>query len=305
MTQPDAMRTAMRTLAVDATTARVLIAFEAAGVQSLLLKGPTLQPLWGSEHRPYVDTDLLVAPSDLARAGEVLAGLGFALALDHSRHAAVSEPHAQEWAAGGASIDLHWRVAGIDAAPERQWAVLFARAAATSIGGAAARAPDRAALALLVALHAAHHGTTAARPLEDLRRAVARLPREVWVEAVALAEELDAGEALASGLRVIPEGEALAAELDLAAVSSTRRRLMATEQPAAALGLLTMLERRSIRAVRAVLLPQPEFMRAKWPMARRGRAGLALAYAARLGARARGLPAAVRALRAARRRSVR
>lgn len=297
-----------RTLRVDATTAQVLRALRAADCRTILLKGPALQRrLEGDgERRTYGDTDLLVAPADLARAGHLLAELGFVLVLDHRDHAGVSEPHAQEWkhAASGASVDLHWRVAGAGADDRHAWDVLAAHAVPFEIGGAAGESLDGAGTALLVGLHAAHHGRTHPKPLRDLERSLARLSQADWRGAALLARELDAGEALAAGLRLVPEGARLAEELDLDAVRSPRRRLLASAQPPAALGLLRVLDARGngarLRAVRAELFPAPAFMRSVSPLARRGRAGLALAYPARALARARALPRAVRAVRGAR-----
>jgi hypothetical protein len=295
-----------RTLAVNAVTAEVVGALSDNGCRSILLKGPALaRALYDGpgEHRPYFDSDLLVRPQDLARAGEVLTRLGFTLVLDHSEHASVSEPHAQEWAREGAgAIDLHWRVAG---GGDRSWEVLTRWVEPIAIGRVTVEAVHGPAVALIVALHAAHHGTTATKPLEDLARALERLDAATWQAALELSSELDATEAFSAGLRLVPSGVELADRLGTSAVVSAHRRLMASSQPPGSLGLLRIAQTRGplgrVRAACATLFPAPSFMRTSYPSARRGRRGLLLAYAARLGARARQLPAAVRALRAARR----
>ena len=119
----------------------------------------------------------------------------------------------------------------------------------------APRSPPRASHSW-PALHAAHHGRTYPRPLRDLERALDRLDRETWVAAARLAAELDAVEAFAAGLRLVPAGESLASELDLPAVSSRRRRLMAGDHPAGSDGLLRLMEpapsRERLRALRDV-----------------------------------------------------
>jgi Uncharacterised nucleotidyltransferase len=299
---------AARTLRVDATTAEVLREFGAAGCRSILLKGPALQRELqpDGQRRSYGDTDLLVAPADLERAGELLTELGFVLVMDHRHHPGVSEPHAQEWmqARSGASVDLHWRLAGAGLAAERAWEILAAHTVPIEVGGAGGESLSRAGVALVVALHAAHHGETHPKPLRDLERSLAAFERATWEAAALLAAELDAGEAFAAGLRLVPEGARLAAGLDLGAVRSPRRRLLASSQPPGSLGLLRVLESRGprarARAVRHELLPAPSFMRATTALARRGPAGLALAYPVRAAARARALPAAVRAVRRAR-----
>ncbi len=75
----DALRAAaVRTLAVDDQTARVIAALEARGVPTLLLKGPAMaRHLYtGDGERFYGDTDLLVAPPSLADARQTLRELG-------------------------------------------------------------------------------------------------------------------------------------------------------------------------------------------------------------------------------------
>ena len=293
----------MWTLAIDATTVEVLRAFQHAGCRSILLKGPTLQRELhrdGSRRR-YRDTDLLVAPAELPRAADALARLGFRLALDHSEHPGVSEPHAQEWKRSREAVDLHWRIPGVGVPAERAWDVLATRTAPIAIGDTAGESLARSGVALLVALHAAHHGTTATQPLSDLERALDQVEGDVWAEAARLASDLDASEAFAAGLRLAPAGARLAGDLRLPPVGSPRRRLMAADQPPGSLGVLTILEaptiRTRMRAIRAELLPAPDFIRVQWPLARRGRLGLVLAYAARLLARTWQLPAAIRAVR--------
>jgi hypothetical protein len=293
-------------LGVDATTAEVVRALRDEGCAAILLRGPVLRrALYGDgAHRAYVDTDLLVPPRDFARAGEVLRRLGFSLVLDHGDHAWVAEPHAQEWGrAPHGHVDLHWRLPGCAVGGDRCWEILSAHVEPLAVGGVEVRAPTRAATPLIVALHAAHHGTTTRKPLDDLDLAVGRLGIETWRATAALADDLGATEAFAAGVRLSPKGAALARSLGLADAVSARRRLMASSQPPAALGLLRILEAEGgrLEAIRVTLFPAPSYMRVAYANARRGRRGLLLAYVTRLLARAVRLPAAVRALRAARR----
>ncbi|HKP89222.1 MAG TPA: nucleotidyltransferase family protein [Thermoleophilaceae bacterium] len=295
-----------RPLGVDATTAEVVPALQEAGCTAILLRGPVLRrALYGEgAHRPYVDTDLLVSPRDFARAGEVLARLGFSLVLDHRDHGWVADPHAQEWGrAPHGHVDLHWLLPGCTVAGDRSWEILSAHVEPIAVAGIEVQAPTRGALALIVALHAAHHGTTKRRPLDDLDLAVERLGAEAWRAAAALAEDLGATEAFSAGVRLAPAGAALASSLGLADPVSARRRLMAASPRSGALGLLRILEADGgrLEAIRETLFPAPSYMRVAHPNARRGRRGLLLAYVMRLLGRAWRLPAAVLALRAARR----
>ena len=70
---------AARTLGVDALAAETIEALRAAGVRSILLKGPALAGwLYGDGAlREYGDCDLLVDPADTDRAAVVLRELGF------------------------------------------------------------------------------------------------------------------------------------------------------------------------------------------------------------------------------------
>lgn len=93
---------------------RLLAAFDAAGVRALIIKGTALAyDLYDdAARRPRGDTDILVAPADLATARAVLAAQGFAPGLGED----APEGFLQEvWQivppGGGAAhdIDLHWQ----------------------------------------------------------------------------------------------------------------------------------------------------------------------------------------------------
>jgi hypothetical protein len=301
-------------LGVDSTTAEVLTLFRDAGCRSILIKGPAIErELYDpGSSRLYRDTDLLVAPAHLERAGAALSAAGFALALDHGDHSGIAEPHAQEWSREGRlgrSVDLHWRFPGIGAPAQLAWEVLAGRTKPIVVAGASGETLDRAGLALLVALHATHHGTMRAVPLADLERAIDRLDAGTWAEARALAETLDALEAFTAGLQLTPAGTLLARELGLPDVTSPHVRLMAARQAPGSVGVLGVLEaptaRARLRVMRVALLPAPTYMRATSALARRGRVGLTFAYLVRALERTRQLPAALRAVRRARRPAVR
>src|SRR3954467_5750138 len=73
-------------LRIDAATAEVVRAFEAAGLRAVLLKGPALADWYADDPtRSYLDSDLWVGPADVEAAGAVLAGLGFRRAVDDRR----------------------------------------------------------------------------------------------------------------------------------------------------------------------------------------------------------------------------
>src|SRR3954452_25284810 len=92
---------AMHRLMVDALTAEAVGRLGAAGCPNLILRGPVLaRELYADGTlRRYVDVDLLVAPTDLERAGAALRAAGFDLRRDHRERPLLAEPHAQEWRA--------------------------------------------------------------------------------------------------------------------------------------------------------------------------------------------------------------
>jgi hypothetical protein len=301
------MRDVMPRLWVDAGTVRVLRAFASAGVRSILLKGPTLERELYTDRarRPYRDTDVLVAPDNLERAGRALMSIGLELSFDHRDHSRIFEPHAQEWGPpdGPNTVDLHWRLPGVDAEPSRAWEVLVQRTVPFAIGGQQTESPDRPGLAMMVALHAAHHGFGFGTVDADLERAVTRFDHETWAAAAALATDLEAGQAFAAGLRLTPQGAALADALDLDRTMSRQRKLLLAAPPPGAFRLLELGNASGtarLQEVRAAVLPSPGFMRATYPVARRGPAGLAAAYGARLMAAVVALPGALRAVRRSR-----
>lgn len=301
------MGAVMRRLAVDAMTSEVLRALAGQSVPCIVLKGAALQQrLYGSAAlRPYGDADLLVAPSEVERAGAALASLGFELRFDPRNHPLrIPDPHAQDWIRGGDAVDLHWRLPGAGADGERTWRALAAHTRPLVVGGAPGVALDDAGIALMLALHAAHHGAGVPKPLRDLELGLERIPADAWRDAAALAREIDAIDAFAAGLRAVPAGEVRAHDLRIGPPRAPAARLKAGTPPPAGLAVLHVLEtpwrEGRARALLDALFPSRQFMRDWFPLARRGRTGLALAYATRLLTRARQLPSALAAARSAR-----
>jgi hypothetical protein len=293
---------------LDALAVRVVRALEAADVPCLLLRGPILAR-WlyeSASERPYDDVDLLVPVALNGKASEVLAGLGLRSMLGE---AAPSEraSHASTFAGRDGDVDLHWTLRGIIAGPDAVWAEFSKGRERMPLDEGPVPMARPAARAFTIALHAAQHHRGGVVQLEDLRRAIDRLPRRVWAEAAAMARELDAVPAFTSGLALVPGGEPLLRELgverewtlDLAVraegeVPMTRGLTRLSATPGLA-GKLRLLGRE--------LFPTPAFMREWSPLARRGGAGLAAAYAIRPWWLVRHIVPAVRAYRRAWRRS--
>jgi hypothetical protein len=304
----DAVSVTATNIVVDTVTGEVVTALRNAGIRSILLRGPALADrLYGPHHlRLYVDVDLLVDPSELAAAEELLARLGF---VESALEAAFPEErpgHAHTWVGrrGGVCVDLHRTVIGAGAEPGTLWEILAGRTEPMAVGGSEAEVLDEAGSAFVVALHAAHHGPGQHQQLADLTRALERFPPDTWRRAAGLAARLDATPALAAGLRLVPAGERVATELELPRLPPRRDSLKGGQAFHVAQGLAWAAARPGLRAKAAFLArkiaPPPAAMRASSSLARRGRLGLGAAYARRALSLLRHVPRALRAWRRAR-----
>jgi hypothetical protein len=273
------------------------------GIDALVLKGPSIAEWLYPEGRTSADCDLLVSPRDLAAARGVLVGHGYADVYAGVR-AGEGADHSTVFtdaALGDREVDLHTAFPGFGAPPERVWAALYERRTAATLAGVPVSYLDLPARALVLVLHAARNGVRVARGVEDVRRALAALDDAGWREVAALARDLDATAALAAGLRMTPEGTALASQLRLDATDAEWALLSAS---GSTVGLrLVQLRNASWPAraamVRNELLPSAAFLRQGWPVARRyGALGLVAAYVQRLLGIARRLPRAIREVRA-------
>jgi hypothetical protein len=284
---PQEVAVAANNLRVDAATAEVLPALEAAGARTLLLKGATIAR-WlypdGQPRRRYTDVDVLVAPGDDDEAAAALRRLGYAPEVDEASMPSWWREHAVAWrrADDPVDIDVHATIVGVGASRARLWEALAADAVTIDVAGAVVRAPALPARALHLALHAAQDARENARAIEEVALAVRSADEPLWRAAAALAADLDAMGALAAGLRLTAEGAALATRLGLAEDGDPTVRLRAGGAPGQALTVerLARAPRARDRAtiVARKLVPPATFMRHWSPLARRGPAGLVLAY---------------------------
>jgi hypothetical protein len=285
----DAARTAARNLQIDHLTGRVLHAFDAAGVSSLLLKGPSLSrwlyPDGGL--RSYVDCDLLVSPTSHAAAVGVLTDLSFTAPFDELEMPEWWREHALSWShPQDGMIDLHRTLPGVGVHDEVLWSALSAGAEELAVGDATARVLSTPGRALHVALHAAQHGQASEATIRDLDRALEVADDATWRAAAKLAEELRATDALAAGLLLRPAGQALASRLSLPGPQAVQVTLRAASAQSQALTVDQFFRAFGFRArwaiVRHKLLPPPTFMRHWSPAAHHGRWGLWRAYVHRM-----------------------
>jgi Uncharacterised nucleotidyltransferase len=294
----------MDQLRLDAAAVEAVRALREAAIRPLLFKGPSTARWLYDEawERPYGDIDLLVAPADHARGGEVIAGLGY---VDYTDFDHAGRVHASQWmrADKGIAIDLHHRLTGTRGDPQ-VFRTLCDSTETIQLGSEQVETLGPDARAVVLALHAAQHGATSTKPLVDLRRGLERLDDHAWRRAAELADRLGATEAFAAGLRILAPGAELAERLGLGTGASVEVHLRAAGATVA-LGLMGILEPRTWRSrvvmLRRELVPSRGFMRVWQPLARRGQIGMAAAYAWRPLWLLWKLPAAIRDLQHARR----
>jgi hypothetical protein len=272
-----------RNFAVDALTAEVVSAFGHEEIETFLLKGPVLARwLYPGEVRTYNDSDLMVAPGNRARAIGVLERLGFVEDRPWVPTPLSVGIGGTEFSRGGVMVDLHCRLPGLAGDPDSIWGCFAASAERQVIAGLELRVPDRDTVLLHVVLHAAQHAHLGeGKPLEDLRRALARVEESKWSGVLELARAYRGVPAFAAGLQLLPEGRDLARRLDLSEVLSLQYTLqregVIAEQLYALLSADTGI-RWKLGIAASRIFPRPDFMRCWSPLARRGRLGLAGAY---------------------------
>lgn len=293
--------------AVDRVTIEVVQALRRAGIRPVLLKGPVFDR-WlytRDEPRSYGDTDLLVAPSQRDPAVEVLATLGFRVLATHRHGPPI---HAECWARGGLAgslVDLHTSVLGATVGRATVWSVLSAGTETFELAGSTVEGTGSEANALIVALHAAAHGSGEfERTGEDLTRALARCDLPTWHAAHRRALALGAEPSFAAGLRMVAAGEQVADALSLPRSSTASVILRVGNAPVGAIFLERLRGfgwRTRARMVARAIVPEREYVR-EWSIST-GRPGelLIVGYTRRWLERLRALVPALRAVAAARR----
>jgi glycosyltransferase involved in cell wall biosynthesis len=281
------LRAAVMLFRQDQLTAEIVTELEKRGIQSVVLKGPSIAEwLYRGELRLYGDSDLLVSPADWTRAHAALVELGFVDGLGPLDHPGMQSFSGYPWVRGRTQhVDMHCTLWGAGAPPEKVWEALLAASRPKAVGGRTVQVLSPVALTMHVALHAAQDGPDAAKPREDLERAIAQVPDAIWQAAAGLALELDAVGAFAEGLRSVPAGAELARRLNVSAPGSVEARLRGSYVPMA-MGVEHFVQTKGVRPKLRLLAremaPTPAFMRWWTPLARRGKLGLALSYPWRL-----------------------
>ena len=272
-------------LRIERASADAIQALTTAGIRSILLKGP-LQQWWlepGGPARASVDVDVLVSREDVAEAESALSAIGYSRALILPDEA--GREHGSVWAARGrVPIELHWSLVGVDEG--KVWDVFSLETETASVSGEPVEIPNEAARCAIVALHAAQHGVGLHAIFGDLERALVVADEATWRRAADLAVSAGGWTAFAGALSLSSSGRRLLANFGdpLPALSERQALSLLTPAPTSR-GFYFLAGRPGVRAkgvfVLSKLAPPPDFMRLRYPVARRGRSGLALAYAYR------------------------
>jgi Uncharacterised nucleotidyltransferase len=284
--QLPARQTALLALTLAGAAAEAVSALRAAGIRVILIKGPTIAG-WLYEdpsERSYGDIDLMVSAEQFEPAEAVLARLGYQLQAAGRRPTeTVWYEHCWTRTDGWpSSIDLHRTLFWDTIDPESAWSVLCEQTEVIEVCGTPVEVPGRAQRLLLLALHAAGDGVRNAKGLGDLERALVRCDEWVWRKAAQLAARLDARDQFIAGLRLTPQGAALATRLGLGAVASFEVRLRAASPPITTHGFERLQAQRSmslrLRYLASEIFPSRAFIRDWRPLARRGQLGMLAVY---------------------------
>ena len=253
-----------------------------AGLRPILLKGP-LQQWWlepGGSPRPSIDVDLLVSRREFGPSEAALRSAGFerVVALPDD----VGREHSSVWVGSGLfPVELHWSLVGVDA--NRIWDVVSREAEGVTLAGETVEIPNAPARCMIIGLHAAQHGLGEPAIFGDLEKALVTADLAVWRRASQLAREAGGWVPFAGALSLLPRGSKLLADLGESAPALDERQALSllTPKPTSR-GFYLLGRERGVgakaRFLVTKLLPPAQFMRLRYPLARRGGVGLALAY---------------------------
>jgi hypothetical protein len=285
---------------IDVKGAQVRNALRDFDVRSILLKGGAFSALLYESpgDRKYNDVDLLIDPSSLDRAFAALTSLGFTR-FDKDSPSSQTDPalgaligalgavHGAAWVRDedGVVVDLHLSLPQVTASSTQVWEQITKHVALMSIGDATTEVLDRPASALMVALHAAHHGPKWGPCLGDLRRALETFERSIWTEAFELARALGAERAFGVGLALDGDGKLIAAQLGLETEAPQSLVDLWVGEPWTRIIVSALRRepswRKRTQIASRLLCPSPEAMRNGSQLARRGLIGLVAAYLTR------------------------
>ena len=178
---------ARQTLVLTNELLRLHGQLQQGGVTTLAFKGPALaQALYGGLGlRPFGDLDLVVRPSDVPAAREVLRSNGYeptiqfspALEPDYIR---TQYEYGMVHPDSGIYVELQWAIAPRFYCVDFDMEQLWSGAGPVQLGEALLPAPAPSDLVLLLSVHAAKHAWSRLIWLVDLRELILRYPGLDW-----------------------------------------------------------------------------------------------------------------------------
>jgi putative nucleotidyltransferase-like protein len=186
-----------RNLFFTAELMRLLDGFSEQGISVLPYKGPTLaQALYGDiALRAFADLDLLVRPSDVPGATEVLETLGYTAdppisAARRSAHLALASEQMFRRTAGAALVELQWRITpayfSVDFDLERFWRT----AVPVSLGSRQVPALAPEVLLLVLSVHGAKHHWQSLVWIADIAQLLRKYPDLDWDSVLQIARSM-------------------------------------------------------------------------------------------------------------------
>ena len=292
-------RDRVRTVLLDHACGEVVRHLHADGHRVILLKGHTIAHWLYSDpaERTYGDLDVLVNPADEHAVVESLRALGYRPVFDKAWRA--TSPEEQPLRnSRGVVIDLHVSIKGIRLPPQEAWDVLSELTVPWDWAGTPVEALAPHGRAVHLAVHVAQSGLADTKAAHDLALGLQRLHVETWREAARLARRLDALDAFAAGLRLIPAGERLATDLGLPQPRHLETRMRADSAGHPAIVLERVLSGRTwrerVRMAYAHVFPSAIWMRTMHPEETRTTGALLRARVLRPFVLLGKLPAAIR-----------
>lgn len=282
---PARIQRVAKALALNTATAKIVAAFRAASIPSILLKGPAITTRFYDEgERLYGDIDLLVPRTVAASAEALLRQEGFTYQLEQGRSWEQND-HSRHWVhESRLPVDLHFRFWGVGAAHEEIWSAFSRSAQSMNIGRVPVTVLDPSDQALILALHAMHHvHDHKSWALKDLCRGIDALPVAIWEEALAQSRRLQAEPFFSAGLRLSASGNELAETIGAMTASSESAEAWRRNTVGGFAYLRRWSQTRGVTAklhlAASMLIPSRAHITYRWPFARRGYVALATAYA--------------------------
>ncbi len=192
-------------IAKSLVTAELAMSLESAGVQTIVLKGPTVGLLaYGDvSMRTFSDIDLLVRPDDLAATIMHLISRGYKRDYDISLEPTLKEHlHALEFSDGKHKVEVHPALLPRHLHFDIGWSEIISRSQRLSIGNGEVSALASDQMLVFLCAHGAKHMWSGARWIADVANLIGRLSNDDVEGAERLSRRTHSRQLLSLGLRI-------------------------------------------------------------------------------------------------------